>query len=77
MSFLASWKGAVLAALLAQPALAWNTEYPQCPSYFTPFDYVGCYNDPDGTALPFRSNVISDNMTVETCQAICKGEHQA
>ncbi|KAH6693618.1 WSC domain-containing protein [Plectosphaerella plurivora] len=67
------------ALLLAQPATAsnslntWNSEQPACPSYFTPFVYQGCYADPVQKGLIFRSTVSSDDMTVEKCNAICKG----
>jgi hypothetical protein len=64
---------AASAVLLAQPAAAWNTEYPACPSPFTPFVYKGCYADPVQKGLVFRSTVPSDDMTVEKCNAICKG----
>lgn len=63
--------GALL--LLAQPATAWNSEQPACPSPFTPYTYQGCYADPVQAGLIFRSTVPSDDMTVEKCQAICKG----
>ena len=43
---------------------------------FTPFTYAGCFTDPAATgprALPFASDIATNNMTVETCVSFCKG----
>ncbi|ROT40395.1 WSC-domain-containing protein [Sodiomyces alkalinus F11] len=72
MAPLRSW--AALAALgLASLAQAWHNEEPPCPSEYAPFEYSGCYADADGNSLVYRSSETSDDMTVEKCSAICKG----
>jgi hypothetical protein len=46
---------------------------PSCTD-FTPFVYAGCYQDPSSPrALLYNSNLPTQNMTVETCVAFCKG----
>ena len=46
---------------------------PSC-SNFTPFKYAGCFQDLSTTrALLYSSGLNTQNMTVETCVAFCKG----
>jgi len=46
-----------------------------CTSPFTPWKYVGCYNDQvhDPSTLPFDTFGPFDNMTTELCISSCKG----
>jgi hypothetical protein len=46
-----------------------------CTSPFTPWNYVGCYNDQihDPSTLPFDTFGPFGNMTVELCISSCKG----
>ncbi|TLS29690.1 hypothetical protein PpBr36_00474 [Pyricularia pennisetigena] len=65
---------AVGALSLTGQVFATTVSLPSCPSPFTPFSYSGCYtsvSNPD--TLPFRGEVPRANMTVEKCQAACKG----
>ncbi|KAL5888685.1 hypothetical protein ACKVWC_003943 [Pyricularia oryzae] len=65
---------AVGALSLIGPVRATTVSLPSCPSPFTPYVYSGCYtsvSNPD--TLPFRAEVPRANMTVEKCQAACKG----
>lgn len=55
----------------------WGTPAgPSCTD-FTPFTYAGCFSDPAGTggarALPFVSDLSTNNMTPDTCVSFCKG----
>lgn len=47
---------------------------PSCSCY-TPYKYAGCFEDPSTptTALIYRTDLPSGNMTVEVCTAFCKG----
>ncbi|KAJ8065071.1 hypothetical protein OCU04_005784 [Sclerotinia nivalis] len=59
----------------AGPLLAerWAPELPTCTNT-TDFVYAGCFIDPsDPSALLFRTNINSQNMTVEICVDFCKG----
>lgn len=67
-------KALALVAMLAGSSMAWNIEYPACKAGFQPFTDLGCYDDEAGDNLVFRSIVDFDDMTVEQCQAICKGK---
>lgn len=65
---------AVGALTLTSQVRATTVSLPSCPAPFTPFVYSGCYtsvSNPD--TLPFRTEVPRANMTVEKCQAACKG----
>jgi hypothetical protein len=57
------------------PVMKRNQEpsQPLCTN-FTPFKYAGCFQDPSNPerALLF-SGPSTQNMTVETCVAFCKG----
>jgi hypothetical protein len=57
------------------PVMKRNQEpsQPSCTN-FTPFKYAGCFQDPSNPerALLF-SGPSTQNMTVETCVAFCKG----
>jgi len=65
---------AVAAVAFTGQALAWTVELPPCIPEFQPFVYSGCYADSGNpAALSFRSNADMQNMTVESCVAICKG----
>lgn len=68
---------AVLAAValtLVQSTAAWNVQQPPCPDKFTPFKYNACYDDSaSANALIYRSTSDTKTMTVEKCQAECKG----
>lgn len=60
----------------ASAGLVKRNEEPPQPSCtdFTPFVYAGCFQDPSTTrALLYNSGLNSQNMTVETCVAFCKG----
>lgn len=48
---------------------------PPCGVPFTPYLYAGCYTDPKSPrALVFAPVALNrQNMTVETCAAVCKG----
>jgi hypothetical protein len=68
---------AVAALSLVNSAQAWYNELPPCLTPFDPFVYTGCYdNGQPGTkeALSLRTDLDTQNMTVETCVAECKGE---
>ncbi|KAH8658736.1 WSC domain-containing protein [Tricladium varicosporioides] len=48
---------------------------PSCTD-FTPFVYAGCFEDPPSPAphtLLYTSGLSTQNMTIETCVAFCKG----
>ncbi|TLD23076.1 hypothetical protein PspLS_07277 [Pyricularia sp. CBS 133598] len=65
---------AVGALSLVGQVSATTVSLPSCPSPFTPYVYTGCYtslSNPD--TLPFRAEVSRADMTVEKCQAACKG----
>ncbi|KAI1492173.1 WSC domain-containing protein [Biscogniauxia mediterranea] len=65
-----------LACGLVQIAHAWYNELPPCLTPFDPFVYSGCYdNGQPGQkeALSLRTDLDTQNMTVETCVAECKG----
>ncbi|KAI1502236.1 WSC domain-containing protein [Biscogniauxia marginata] len=68
---------AAFAALgVVRTAQAWYNELPSCLSQFDPFVYSGCYdNGQPGQkeALTLRTDLDTQNMTVETCVAHCKG----
>ncbi|KAI0816540.1 WSC domain-containing protein [Xylaria sp. FL0064] len=68
---------AAFAALsLVNTAQAWYNDLPSCLAPFEPFVYTGCYdNGQPGTkeALSLRTDLDTQNMTVETCVAHCKG----
>ncbi|CZR69831.1 related to beta-1,3 exoglucanase [Phialocephala subalpina] len=55
-------------------AKRWTPPLPSCSSY-TPYKYAGCFEDPSTptTALIYRTDLPSGNMTVEVCTAFCKG----
>ena len=57
--------------------LVQRNEEPAQPSCtdFTPFVYSGCFQDPSSPsrALLYNSGLNTQNMTVETCVAFCKG----
>jgi len=59
----------------AGPLLAerWAPVLPTC-SNTTDFVYAGCFIDPSSpSALIFRTDLNSQNMTVEICVDFCKG----
>ncbi|KAF7949209.1 hypothetical protein EAE96_008376 [Botrytis aclada] len=59
----------------AGPLLAerWAPELPTCTNT-TDFVYAGCFIDPSSpSALLFRTDLNSQNMTVEICVDFCKG----
>ncbi|KAI9645759.1 hypothetical protein NHQ30_005191 [Ciborinia camelliae] len=59
----------------ATPLLAerWAPALPTCTNT-TDFVYAGCFIDPSSpSALLFRTNINSQNMTVEICVDFCKG----
>lgn len=61
----------VRASLVAK---RWTPPLPSCSSY-TPYKYAGCFYDQSTptTALIYRTDLPSSNMTVEICTAFCKG----
>jgi len=68
---------AVAALSLVNSAQAWYTELPPCLTPFDPFVYTGCYdNGQPGQkeALSLRTDLDTQNMTVEACVAECKGK---
>lgn len=68
---------AIAALSLVNTAQAWYNELPSCVTPFEPFVYTGCFdNGQPGTkeALSLRSDLDTQNMTVETCVAHCKGK---
>ncbi|KAI5928595.1 WSC domain-containing protein [Camillea tinctor] len=68
---------AVFVALgLVRITYAWYNELPPCLSEFDPFVYSGCYDNGQRgqtEALSLRTDLDTQNMTVETCVAECKG----
>ncbi|KAG7102365.1 WSC domain-containing protein like [Verticillium longisporum] len=65
---------AAFAALsLVSTAHTWHVELPPCVNNFQPFVNSGCYANPDGKSLTYRSSTSSREMTVEKCTAECKG----
>jgi hypothetical protein len=52
----------------------WTPPLPSCTPY-TPFVYVGCFQDPSTpSALIYRATTLSNtNMTVGVCVDFCKG----
>jgi hypothetical protein len=67
----------LLAGVSASPLVQRNEEPPQpaCTSPFQPFVYAGCFfSDPSSPrALLYDSGLPTQDMTVETCVAFCKG----
>ncbi|KAJ6262673.1 hypothetical protein Dda_3485 [Drechslerella dactyloides] len=51
----------------------YEPHYPVCPYAFTDWEYVDCYNDPDGKTLRFNPKINGPDMTIEKCWAACKG----
>ncbi|RQM04558.1 hypothetical protein DH86_00004209, partial [Scytalidium sp. 3C] len=46
---------------------------PPCPQgEYTPFTYVGCFDEPSPNTLQYNPNLNTSTMTVETCTATCK-----
>ncbi|KAM3483106.1 hypothetical protein MY8738_003550 [Beauveria namnaoensis] len=72
MAFHRSVVAAAAALSLAALTTATNYELPPCTDKFTPFTSKGCYTNGD-TALIMRSTVSSNDMTVEKCTSVCKG----
>ncbi|KAK3950414.1 WSC domain-containing protein [Pseudoneurospora amorphoporcata] len=70
-------KAAALAALALVPRLgvrATTIERPPCLDPFQPFIYSGCYADTGNPhALSLRSQLDQQNMTIEKCVSVCKG----
>ncbi|KAI1267188.1 WSC domain-containing protein [Xylariaceae sp. FL1019] len=69
---------AIAALSLVETTLAWYNEIPPCLSPFEPFVYAGCYdNGQPGQmeALELRSDLDSQNMTVELCVSECKSNN--
>ncbi|KAM0334201.1 hypothetical protein ACHAQA_001221 [Verticillium albo-atrum] len=65
---------AAFAALsLVSTVHAWHVELPPCVDKFQPFVNSGCYANPNGKSLTYRSSTSSREMTVEKCVAECKG----
>jgi hypothetical protein len=67
---------ALLTEVCAGPLALRNEEPPQpaCTSPFQPFVYAGCFSDPSSPrGLLYSSGLPTQNMTVETCVAYCKG----
>lgn len=64
----------VVNASASHVAKRWNPPLPSCSCY-TPYKYAGCFQDPSTptTALIYRTDLPSGNMTVEVCTAFCKG----
>lgn len=66
---------ALFSSTYAGPLLAerWAPELPTCTNT-TDFVYAGCFIDPSTpSALLFRTDLNSQNMTVEICVDFCKG----
>ncbi|KAM3539255.1 hypothetical protein ARSEF1564_007817 [Beauveria bassiana] len=72
MAFHRSVVAAAAALSLAALTTATNYELPPCTDKFTPFTSKGCYTNGD-TALIMRSTASSNDMTVEKCTSVCKG----
>ncbi|KAM3515577.1 hypothetical protein MY11210_000755 [Beauveria gryllotalpidicola] len=72
MAFHRSVVAAAAALSLAALTTATNYELPPCTDKFTPFTSKGCYTNGD-TALIMRSKVSGNDMTVEKCTSVCKG----
>ncbi|CCC05915.1 unnamed protein product [Sordaria macrospora k-hell] len=70
-------RAAALAALALVPGLgvrATTIELPPCLDPFQPFIYSGCYADTGNPhALSLRSQLDQQNMTIEKCVSVCKG----
>ncbi|KAI1752935.1 WSC domain-containing protein [Xylaria castorea] len=67
---------AITALSFVNTAQAWYNDLPSCLSPFDPFVYTGCYdNGQPGQmeALSLRTDLDTQNMTVEICVAHCKG----
>ncbi|KAJ8127536.1 hypothetical protein O1611_g6100 [Lasiodiplodia mahajangana] len=67
---------AIAVLSLINTAQAWYNELPSCLTPFDPFVYSGCYDNGQvgqKEALSLRTDLDSQNMTVETCVAHCKG----
>lgn len=65
---------AVAALALVSNVVATHVDYPACTSEFRPFVYAGCFSDEGSQdAMTFRSTLDTQTMTVEKCQAECKG----
>lgn len=66
-------RAAALAAL-ALGVRATTIELPPCVDAFQPFIYSGCYADTGNPhALSLRSQLDQQNMTIEKCVSVCKG----
>ncbi|KAI0099658.1 WSC domain-containing protein [Nemania sp. FL0031] len=67
---------AIAALSFINTAQAWYNELPSCLTPFDPFVYSGCYDNGQvgqKEALSLRTDLDSQNMTVEICVAHCKG----
>ncbi|KAI1340641.1 WSC domain-containing protein [Xylariaceae sp. FL0016] len=63
---------------LIRSTQAWYNDLPPCLSPFDPFVYTGCYDNGqpgEPTALSLRTDLDTQNMTVEICVAECKGNN--
>ncbi|KAI1327871.1 WSC domain-containing protein [Xylariaceae sp. FL0255] len=75
MTFMKTSLATATALSLFGAAHAWYPELTSCLSPFEPFVYVGCYdNGQTGQpeALSLRTDLDTQNMTVEICVAECK-----
>lgn len=72
MAPIRAW-AALAAVTLASTAQAWHVELPPCLDPFQPFVYSGCFANPNGKSLTYRSSTSSRNQTIEGCVAECKG----
>jgi hypothetical protein len=76
-----AWVGLALSSVaLGAPRLATKRNagsqvVTPCTSPFTPWTYVGCYDDSvhNPSTLPFDTFGPFNNMTVELCISSCKG----
>src|SRR5262245_58075150 len=55
-------------------AIQRRTDAPPLPpcNCYTPYTYVGCFNEAHPNTLQYNPNLVFSTMTVETCTATCK-----
>lgn len=70
-----TFRAAALAVLAFIPSIRATTiELPPCLDPFQPFIYSGCYADTHSPeTLSLRSQLDQQNMTIEKCVSVCKG----
>ena len=68
-------RAALGATFVAGLSSATQIAHPPCAYPYTPFEYVGCFEDTRGNrALGYSAGLDFGSVTVENCTAACKVE---